>query len=75
ITQNGGSRRLLSIFFRGTKARHGLGLNEGVRPNLAGGGGSADPRQFPIALVQRVEYIRGARAAVYGSDAIGGGGN
>ncbi|MCW2483645.1 TonB-dependent receptor plug domain-containing protein, partial [Candidatus Symbiopectobacterium sp. NZEC135] len=28
--------------------------------------------QIPLSLVQRIEYIRGARSAVYGSDAIGG---
>ncbi|MBO1916214.1 TonB-dependent receptor plug domain-containing protein [Providencia rettgeri] len=25
-----------------------------------------------MSLVQRIEYIRGARSAVYGSDAVGG---
>ncbi len=49
-----------------------LVLIDGVRLNLAGVSGSADLSQFPIALVQRVEYIRGPRSAVYGSDAIGG---
>ncbi len=40
--------------------------------NLAGVSGSAVLSQFPIALVQRVEYIHRPRSAVYGSDAIGG---
>jgi outer membrane cobalamin receptor len=31
-----------------------------------------DISQIPISLVQRVEYIRGPRSAVYGSGAIGG---
>ncbi|HBB3139681.1 TPA: TonB-dependent vitamin B12 receptor BtuB [Escherichia coli] len=72
ITQNGGSGQLSSIFIRGTNASHVLVLIDGVRLNLAGVSGSADLSQFPIALVQRVEYIRGPRSAVYGSDAIGG---
>lgn len=70
ITQNGGSGQLSSIFIRGTNASHVLVLIDGVRLNLAGVSGSADLSQFPIALVQRVEYIRGPRSAVYGSDAI-----
>ncbi len=72
ITQNGGSGQLSSIFIRGTNASHVLVLIDGVRLNLAGVSGSADLSQFPIALVQRIEYIRGPRSAVYGSDAIGG---
>ncbi len=59
ITQNGGSGQLSSIFIRGTNASHVLVLIDGVRLNLAGVSGSADLSQFPIALVQRVEYIRG----------------
>ncbi|MCG3840923.1 TonB-dependent receptor [Escherichia coli] len=65
ITQNGGSGQLSSIFIRGTNASHVLVLIDGVRLNLAGVSGSADLSQFPIALVQRVEYIRGPRSAVY----------
>jgi len=72
LSQNGGSGQLSSIFIRGTNASHVLVLIDGVRINLAGVSGSADLSQFPIALVQRVEYIRGPRSAVYGSDAIGG---
>ena len=34
--------------------------------------GSSDLSQIPLSLVQRIEYVRGARSAVYGSDAIGG---
>lgn len=31
-----------------------------------------DIGQIPVSLVQRIEYIRGPRSAVYGSGAIGG---
>lgn len=40
--------------------------------NRAGVTGSSDLSQFPISTVQRIEYLRGPRSAVYGSDAIGG---
>ncbi|HBN7237789.1 TPA: TonB-dependent vitamin B12 receptor BtuB [Escherichia coli] len=72
LSQNGGSGQLSSIFIRGTNSSHVLVLIDGVRMNLAGVSGSADLSQFPISIVQRVEYIRGPRSAVYGSDAIVG---
>ena len=56
----------------GTEARHVLVLIDGVpmaRPGISNG---VDISQIPISLVQRVEYIRGPRSAVYGSGAIGG---
>ena len=34
--------------------------------------GTPDLSQIPLGNIERVEYIRGPRAAVYGSDAIGG---
>ncbi len=72
IAQNGGEGQLSTIFLRGTNSNHALVLIDGVRLNLAGVSGAADLSQFPIALVQRIEYIRGPRSAIYGSDAIGG---
>lgn len=72
IAQSGGMGQNSSIFIRGTNASHVLVLIDGVRLNLAGVSGSADLSQFPVSLVQRIEYIRGPRSAVYGSDAIGG---
>jgi hypothetical protein len=47
-----------SISIRGTNASH-VGVIDGVRLNLAGVSGAADLSQFPVSLVQRIEYIRG----------------
>ena len=72
ISQSGGMGQLSSLYIRGTESRHVLVLIDGIRLNQAGISGSSDMSQIPISLVQRIEYIRGARSAVYGSDAIGG---
>lgn len=72
IAQYGGIGQQSSLFIRGSESRHVLVLIDGVRLNQAGISGSSDMSQIPISLVQRIEYIRGARSAVYGSDAIGG---
>lgn len=70
--QSGGMGQLSSLFIRGTNSSHVLILVDGIRLNQAGVTGSSDLSQFPISLVQRIEYVRGPRSAVYGSDAIGG---
>lgn len=72
IAQNGGMGQQTSLFVRGTNASHTLVLMDGVRLNQAGISGAVDISQIPISLVQRIEFIRGPRSAVYGSDAIGG---
>ncbi|OTA14833.1 hypothetical protein Xvie_03387 [Xenorhabdus vietnamensis] len=72
IAQNGGIGQSSSLFVRGTNSSHTLVLVDGIRLNQAGITGAADFSQIPISMVQRIEYIRGARSAVYGSDAIGG---
>ena len=72
IAQTGGLGQGSSIFIRGTESRHVLLLINGIRLNQAGISGSSDLSQIPISLVQRIEYIRGPRSVVYGSDAIGG---
>ncbi|WP_147200297.1 TonB-dependent vitamin B12 receptor BtuB [Pantoea sp. CCBC3-3-1] len=72
IAQTGGLGQQTSLFIRGSNASHVLVLIDGIRLNQAGISGSSDLSQIPISLVQRIEYVRGARSAVYGSDAIGG---
>ncbi|AOM41685.1 TonB-dependent vitamin B12 receptor BtuB [Xenorhabdus hominickii] len=72
IAQNGGIGQNASLFVRGTNSSHVLVLIDGIRLNQAGSMGSVDFSQIPVSMVQRIEYIRGARSAVYGSDAIGG---
>jgi vitamin B12 transporter len=47
-------------------------LIDGVPMARAGIGNAIDIGQIPVSLVQRIEYIRGPRSAVYGSGAIGG---
>lgn len=72
ISQSGGRGQLSTLFIRGTNSGHVLVLVDGIRLNQAGVSGSSDMSQIPLSMVQRIEYIRGARSAVYGSDAIGG---
>ncbi|WP_226068236.1 TonB-dependent vitamin B12 receptor BtuB [Dickeya zeae] len=72
LYQSGGLGQQSGLFIRGASSSHVLILIDGVRLNQAGVSGSSDISQIPISLVQKVEYIRGSRSAVYGSDAIGG---
>ncbi|PWC14611.1 vitamin B12/cobalamin outer membrane transporter [Brenneria roseae subsp. roseae] len=72
IAQNGGLGQSASMFIRGSEARHTLILIDGVPVAKPGITGDSDFNQIPISLVQRIEFIRGPRSAVYGADAIGG---
>lgn len=71
VTQNGGRGQNASIFVRGANSEQVLVLIDGIRFAKAAKGG-VDFSQLPITFVDRVEYVRGARAAMYGSEAIGG---
>jgi len=72
IAQYGGLGQGSSMLIRGTNASHVLVLIDGVPVARPGITNTADFNQIPVSLVQRVEYIRGPRSAVYGSGAIGG---
>ncbi|EKP0307559.1 TonB-dependent receptor domain-containing protein [Aeromonas veronii] len=67
----GGRGHISSLFVRGTNSNHSLVLMNG-RPIASMVAGTPDLSQIPLGNIERIEYIRGPRAAVYGSDAIGG---
>lgn len=71
ITRAGGAGSNVSIFTRGSNSNHTLILIDGVRVNTAVQG-SFDLGHLPVAMVERIEIVRGPRAALWGSDAIGG---
>lgn len=72
VAQNGGLGQGSSLYVRGTEARHVLVLVDGIPVARPGISNSSDIDQIPVSLVQRIEYIRGPRSAIYGSGAIGG---
>ena len=71
ISTQGSSAHKSTNFVRGTNSDHMLVLVNGVRlgtTNL----GVKSLADIPVQLVERIEVIRGSRAALWGSDAIGG---
>ena len=72
IAQSGGIGQNASMYIRGSEARHTLVLIDGVPMAKPGVTGVADFNQIPVSIIQRIEFIRGPRSAVYGADAIGG---
>lgn len=71
IARSGGPGGQTSVFMRGTNSNHVLVLIDGVRVAAAGSGGFTWEILDP-ALIERIEIVRGPRAARWGSDAIGG---
>ncbi len=71
IARNGSRGQTSSLFVRGSRTQHTLVLIDGVRTGSATLG-YQDLALLPIELIEKVEVIRGARAALYGSDAISG---
>ena len=71
IGRNGGPGQATSIFLRGTESNHTLVLIDGVRINPGTLGGAAVQHIAP-EIIERVEIVKGARSALYGTDAIGG---
>ncbi|WP_434341432.1 TonB-dependent receptor domain-containing protein [Motilimonas cestriensis] len=67
----GGFGQQTDIFVRGSSSKHILLLINGVRIGSATTG-SANFGQIPLTGIERIEFVRGPRAAIYGSDAMGG---
>lgn len=71
VSSSGGYGQSQSVFVRGTESKHVLVLVNGIRMGSATTG-AADFSAIPLTGVERIEFIRGSRAAVYGSDAVSG---
>ncbi len=71
IARTGGSGQSTSVFMRGTNSNHVLILIDGMRVASANTGTYAW-EHLPLSQVERIEIVRGPRAAYWGSDAIGG---
>ena len=71
IGRNGGPGQATSVFMRGTESNHTLVLIDGVRMNPGTLGGAAIQHIAP-EMIERIEIVKGARSALFGTDAIGG---
>ena len=71
IVRSGGIGGQTSVFLRGSKSNQVLVLIDGVRVSSATTGAYAW-ESIALEQVERIEIVRGPRAALYGSDAIGG---
>lgn len=71
IVRAGGLGQQTAVFLRGSNTSHVLVLVDGVRVASANTGAYAW-EQLPVAQIERIEIVRGPRAALFGSDAIGG---
>lgn len=71
INSQGTKGNVTGIYIRGTASKHALVIVNGVRINSPTAG-EASIGLIPAFAIERIEVIRGPRAAVYGSDAMGG---
>lgn len=71
VYQSGGAGKLSAAFIRGGEARHTLLIVDGVR---YGSVTTGNPllENIPLALVERIEIVRGPLSSLYGADAVAG---
>lgn len=72
MVRNGGPATTTTLFLRGSEKRHVLVLIDGVPFESQTTSGGAGWEALPLALVDRIEVLRGPASAVYGSSAVAG---
>jgi len=71
VSRTGGPGQSSTVFLRGANSNQTLVLIDGIR--VAPTNGSVfDFANIPLDQIERIEIVRGPRAAFWGSDAIGG---
>jgi vitamin B12 transporter len=68
---SGGPGRLTSFFVRGTDSDQLLVLVDGIKVGSATAGTVA-LQSLPLEQIERIEFVRGPRSSLYGSEAVGG---
>ncbi len=71
VSRTGGAGQSSSVFLRGANSNQTLVLIDGVRV-AASANSFFDFANLPLDQIDRIEIVRGPRAAFWGSDAIGG---
>jgi vitamin B12 transporter len=71
VGNSGGPGKLTSFFVRGSEPEHLLVLVDGVRMGSATAG-TAALQNLPVESIERIEFVRGPRSSLYGSEAVGG---
>jgi vitamin B12 transporter len=71
LVRNGNAGANTSLFVRGAETRHTKVLIDGV-PYDSQRTDGASWQSLPLSQIERIEIVRGAASAMYGSDAIGG---
>lgn len=72
ITRNGGAGSTTELFLRGANKQHTAVYVDGIRIDAQNGSGGAQWESIALDSIERIEVMRGAAGAVYGSDAMAG---
>jgi vitamin B12 transporter len=70
IVQTGGAGQTTSLFVRGGNSNYTKVLIDGIAVNEPGG--MYNLANMPLTGIDRIEIVRGAQSALFGSDALGG---
>ena len=71
VSRTGGAGQASTVFLRGANSNQTLILIDGIRV-AASTNSVFDFANLPLDQIERIEIVRGPRAAFWGSDAIGG---